>query len=587
MQEMEKTAERAMINDVCVFGANLLHPKMLEIIKYALVSEPDEDLQAIFMSTTGPRTNVGQYSHHTRSLVISLPQILEDAVNVMGTDDEVGLSISAHIWFGIIYSLFHELHHNVALAIELRGGNKNYLDLDDDWHEAEEELAREYAEEKVEEAIIRCKAEVPEDIMDIPWIGERAMDYLVKELKDDPDWVRTIKDRLDNGIVFENKDGAYDSLVEYFKANTEHPEKYETENKGAATEMVAELPNLFDKKILPGEQRELFPDNLGGSVSPPISEEETKAIAEMTAEVLNKGKEPMHDDVHDHLPPEATMAPEECGSVRGDPFAPEFDPPQATNEEGLFDWGCWGKFPAGVTPPGWDEAQERLDKMEKAKAAAQTAAAEQPAQTNDPFTVQYTPQVQEEVKTFPGGRNAEQFYTETGQDTADEKMVKVEVGYKKEDGSAGYKTLYPSAEAIATARHILVGMYMRLYQQMFTGDVLTPVMLTDAEKTLGLVIGCSIWDGTKSIYVDVSKTGTVAGLKYKNGTLPAYDLILNWGGRARRVKMIAQNPEKQSTYGARARAGEKIAWLIEVLPGGNGDFMAKIENGVYSLCERR
>lgn len=525
MQEMEKRPERAMINDVCIFGADLLHPKMVEVIEYALRKEPENNLQAIFISALGPRTRVGQYHHFSRSFVLSLPQIMEDAVHAMGTEEDVGLSVSAQIWIGLIYTIFHEVHHNVALATEL-GKDGSYLELDEEWHKAEEDLAQEYAEEKVEEAIIECNADVPKDILDIPWIGERVMDFLVSETKEDPEWVRAVKDRLDNGIVFENKDDIFDSLVEYFRAATQTPEKYEKENKGAAVEMVSETHNLFDKKILPGEQRELFPKNLGESVSPPAGGEGTTmphmkfngygqvdpnnpnmwvqdGQIDTPANSSQKGEGPMHDDVHDHLPEEATMAPEECGSVRNDPFAPSYEP-----------------------------ANPVQDEPSVAKRAA------------DPF-------------------------------------------------AANFPHLAAKAEAAATQStapvqtatwEILYGLYMRLYQQMFTGDVFTPVMLTETEKAIGLVVGCNTWNGQQTICADVTKTGAITGLKYKNGTLPCYDLIINWNGQARRMKLLAQNPDKASVPAARARAGAKIAWLIEALPNGQSEYRGCIENGVYSRC---
>jgi hypothetical protein len=522
MQEMEKIEGRVMIDNVVIFGANLIHPKMLEVIQYALKKSPEHNLQAIFVSTTGPRDGIGQNLYHAKSFVISLPQIMEDAINVIGSDDDIGLSISAHVWIGQIYTIFHEIHHNVAMKMEL-GRGKDFLDLGEEWFSAEEVVATEYAQECIEEAVINCNADVP-DIINIPWIGERIMDYLVSEIKDDPDFVKSIKERLDKNIVFESKNDIFDSLVEYFKAASEYPEKYEKENEGAATEMVAENPNLFDQKILPGEQRSLFPDNLGGGVSTPNTDEKGGEVGTQATETTNKkGEEPMHDDVHDYLPDEATMDPEECGSVRNDPFSPNFTPPANTN--------------------GGD---------------------------------------------FPGGRNAEQFYTETAQETANALNTTVEAHFKRDDGSVGKSVHTPTPEANAAAKQVVMGLYQRLHSHMFTGDVYAPMALTDAEKALGLVVGHNTWDGTKIICVDTTKAGAITGLKFKNGTLPAYDVIINWGGKAKRIKLIAQNPNKASQMAARARAGSKITQILEVIgTNGQGEFRAFIENGVYNKYEGR
>lgn len=557
MQEMQKegisitvtpTERHDEINGVKIYNAHLLHEDILTVIKYALVHEPDEDLLAIFVSPTGPRTAVGKYDYHTRSFCISLPQIMEDAVNAISTGEDVGLNISAHIWIGLIYTIFHELHHNVALRLEL-GTTKPFLGLDDDWFEQEDILAQEYAEEKVEEAVIKCNAEVPKDIMDIPWMGERIMDYLTSSITDDPDFVRTVKDRLDNGVVFENKDDIFDSLVDYFKAATDTPEKYEEENAGAATEMVPETPNLFDKKILPGEQLKLLPDNLDGSVSVPLSEGETADIQHLTEEMISqKGEQPMTNDVHDHLPEEATMDPETCGTASELPDEPV---------------QSWAGAMAGKN---------------NAPAAVSTS---------DPFAANFPGSAASADAAggggdFPGGRNAEQFYTETAQETANAQNVKVEAQYKREDGSVGRSTHYPAADATAAAFNVLMGLYQRLHQHMFTNDVYQPLMLTDAEKELGLVIGYNTWNGSQVICVDAKQTGVIAGLKYKNGTLPAYDIIINWGGHAKRIKLIAQNPNTASASAARTRAGSKITQILEVTdPSGKGEYRSVIENGVY------
>jgi hypothetical protein len=136
------------------------------------------------------------------------------------------------------------------------------------------------------------------------------------------------------------------------------------------------------------------------------------------------------------------------------------------------------------------------------------------------------------------------------------------------------------------ALEILRGLYMRMYNQMFTGGILQELPLTDAEKELGLVVGCVVSSPSGSGWItgDVKLSGYIKGCLYKNGNLPAYDLWINWGGVARHIKMIAQNTEKNSSYAEQARNGAKIVWILDAEKSGNDAFMAKIIGGEYSLC---
>lgn len=573
------TERHDVINGVHVFNAHLLHEDILTVIKYALVHAPDENLQAIFVNTTGPRSAVGKYDYHTRSFCISLPQIMEDAIDTISVEKDMGMSISGLIWFGLVYTIFHELHHNVALHLEL-GTTKAFTDLDEDWFEQEESDAIDYAEEMVEEAIIRCNAEVPKDILDIPWIGERVMDFLVKSL-DDPEFVRSVKERLDKGIVFEGKGDIYDSMVEYFKANTKHPEKYETENKGAAIEMVAENPNLFDKKILPGEQRELFQNNLGGGVSEQLSEGETEDITRLTKEMISqKGEKPMFDDVHDHLPPEATMTPEACGTAsEDDPFGAT-TPADVAYQVIEKDIKSGYHGIPGSSPEAVAEFKSRTEPLPGVSNEV-TDLVQRQMPSKDPFAANFTPPATTGGGDFPDGRKVKE--TLHWVSAANAFNTTVHAQYKKTDGTVGKSTHTPTPEAVEAAKQIMMGLYSRLHQHMFTNDVYQPLMLTDAEKTLGLVIGYNTWNGSQVICVDAKQTGAIAGLKYKNGTLPAYDLIINWGGQAKRIKLIAQNPNTASASAARARAGSKITQILEVVDNnGKGEYRSFIENGVYT-----
>jgi hypothetical protein len=301
---MNRNPERMTIGDVIVFGADKVHSKIIEVFEWALNSTLDHDIQAIFISDKGPRDAVGIYNIHTRSLVISLPQILENCLNIILPDEDNGFALSSNLWVNIIWTFFHEFHHNAATKIKLVG--RDVLDIPDEWWKDEEAIASSYAWEKTEEAIIKLEANAP-PIDEIPWLGSRAMQYLVECTKTDPDWVRAIKDRLDFGVAWEGKSIKFKSLVEYFLYSTHTPSKYEKENPGAEMAMVVgeEQPGLFDQRILPGQQAELFGEK-PGNVSSPTYERPAEPVVTNPQPVAKGGNDVYSGDgIHDHLPPEA------------------------------------------------------------------------------------------------------------------------------------------------------------------------------------------------------------------------------------------------------------------------------------------
>jgi len=494
---MQKVEDRVgMIDNVVIFGMDLLHSRQIDIISYALKKMPDNDLQALFILDHGLSGDVGEYCRATRSAAISLHEIMVQAMESSLKEDN-GLSLSAQCWIGFIYTLFHELHHNVALSIA-RAEN-----MTDEWKKDEEELAKEYASEMVEPCIIDLNAEVP--VPDEFPLMDRLLMFMAEELKSNPDstWAGVQKERIDEGIIFINQDDIFDSLVSYMRESTKTPEKYEGENPGAVVEIkqTEEMPNLFDQKILPGEQGNLFLSQREITTCADVAEQaianpggDTGAVlAAMAAQVMDEDGD-IGDE--DDLPPEACDDGsqghyEDYGNdlpgVSVDPFAPSFTPPS----------------PATVSP--------------EASAAA----------------------ISQSVDTG--------------------------------------------------ARDVLINFYMRCYQQMFTAGVLEPLHLTDAEKSLDLIVKCMVANpsGEGWIAGDVRTAGYIKGCLYSGGKVSAYDLYLNWGGTERHMKLITQNPEKQSKTAARARAGAKIVWILDAdEEDAKKSFKAKIEDGVYTVLGR-
>ena len=158
------------------------------------------------------------------------------------------------------------------------------------------------------------------------------------------------------------------------------------------------------------------------------------------------------------------------------------------------------------------------------------------------------------------------------------------------------------ADKSMAALAMCMDVYARLVEHMFivsghvangtflnAGAVCTvPMPLSGAEIESGLFASSYTVDVTSmsAVWDDCRKAGGIRGRTFKNGTLPGYDLMINWFGTIRRVRLVAQNPNKDSMVAAKARAGVKIVWLIDQdAPTGQG-FVGCFENGVYTPCKR-
>lgn len=489
MTTLVKNPERVTIGNVIVFGAHLLHPKMLEMFEWGLKNTCENNLQAVFVSNTGPRDRVGNYNIPTQSLLISLPQICENALNESaGTAEDKGFSVNAQIWVGILWTFFHELHHNAAAMWKIKKDGD--LSLTKDWWKEQDKLADEYGWNKMEECVIQCDGDVPQ-LDEIPFVSDVVFEFLTSESVNYPQWVRAVKDRMDKGIVFESKGACFDSLPKYFLETTKEPEKFEKENPGAALEMVMEqeLPSLFDQRILPGQQGELFGKKMK-SVSDPVVEAENNTINMVKGEnnVYSGDNVPNGmDDVHDYLPPEA------YGNGGEENFDDEVNGPEDYEDYGRDE----PVAPQVISPPRFAK----------------------PLQTG--------------------------------------------------------------------LKDIIVAFWDRMNEALFSGaDVEKTILpLTETEKALGIIIGTCIPKGKGAYDVtNVEKIGGIHGYYTPAAKVPMYDVLIKWNGVNRRFKLIAQNPDKNSPYAKRAKAGEKIAWLIEDIEG-ETNWRGVYENNVYRRLE--
>lgn len=262
MTELAREKETDLVIDTIgttvVFNCNLLHPRMINIFEVMMAKEKNNNLAAIFVSETGPTDRYAEFCKHSKSMIISLPYIVGKGLAAVDEKD-VGASLVTTIWINMIHVFLHELHHNVAYAVDWEGTDANQIE--------EESEAQEYADIVLEKIIAAGDAEIP-PLAEIPWFNTQIMSVIIMEIQaGQKEWAGKQKHMIDNGMIFNDGTTNFTSLREYFKVSTEKPELYEKKVETVPVEMEstqeepaspdsAENAGLFDQPMLPGDASE-------------------------------------------------------------------------------------------------------------------------------------------------------------------------------------------------------------------------------------------------------------------------------------------------------------------------------------------
>jgi len=533
----------AIIDNVVIFNHHLVHPVMLDMFEFMLKVERNHNLNAIFICADGPLGKLGEYERWSHSFLLSLPRILRYTLETENRAD--GLSLSAGCWINLAHTFLHELRHNVSRALEVVvKGETNTPE----YEESLEQDAHEYAGFMLEKMVAEKRLELP-PLNEIPYFNTAIMETLVEEIRDgEREWAGRHKKMINNNLIYDKGTTRYTSIYDYFLDTTQQPEVYgkpfevgPNDVRKYPLELVNKIgpSNIFDEEVMPGEQMDLFKNpniekNDDGSITfigdTKGSHADAMRAKGATEEDLQRGVRNAITAGYIEDPAEkgASMDVEELEMLDSIDKMEEGEPPIVEDEESYYPPRCIGDT---VAPP----KQRHVD----------TTAMPAPSATPAPV-----------------------------------------VGADK------------SMAALAMCMDV----YARLVEHMFivsghvangtflnAGAVCTvPMPLSGAEIESGLFASSYTVDVTSmsAVWDDCRKAGGIRGRTFKNGTLPGYDLMINWFGTIRRVRLVAQNPNKDSMVAAKARAGVKIVWLIDQdAPTGQG-FVGCFENGVYTPCKR-
>jgi len=230
MELVEVMAKRRvrLLQDVFIFGHDLLNEKILNIFDKILAKEDSRDLNAIIISEDGPPNKYGEFLIDAKAMVISLPFILKQTIEAV---EKVNphFGINAAILTNVIATFAHELHHNVSYTTD-----SEYFIA----HEAEEEqLAHDYGMHMSIE-VHKCMDAEPPSLGMMPWFGKRIMKHMTRKISEGNEtWIHQ-KEMLDRGLIYHKGPEKFKSLAEFWKVTK--PE-HNWENEGTELELQAEV----------------------------------------------------------------------------------------------------------------------------------------------------------------------------------------------------------------------------------------------------------------------------------------------------------------------------------------------------------
>jgi hypothetical protein len=553
----------AIIDNVVIFNHHLVHPVMLDMFEFMLKVERNHNLAAIFICADGPAGKLGEYERWSRSFLLSLPRILSYTLETEEKAD--GLSLTAGCWINLAHTFLHELRHNVSRALEV--AVKGETDTPE-YEESLEQDAHEYAGFTLEKMVAEKRLEMP-PLNEIPYFNTAIMETLVEEIRNgERAWAGHHKRLIDNNLIYSKDAHIYTSIYDYFLDTTQQPEVYgkplevgPNDVRKYPLELVDKIgpSNIFDQEVMPGEQiRELFKSNFP-ELAVRAEEEKTKLEENPDGSITFVGD-------------------------TNSPFAEEMRKRGATEED--VQRGVRNAISAGYIEKPVEKGERMdLDELEMLDSVDRT-------DEGDPI-------VDDVDEVACGIETATATQTTPVYNSREEMMRAVAANPTAHQPGHEGGIWYGPQEA---ARDLCMDVYARLVDHMFAvcghqGDglftnagsvVAIGMSLSGREIESGLFVSSYTVNLTSmnAVWDDCRKAGGIRGRTFKEGSLPGYDLMINWFGKVRRVRIVAQNPNKSSGVAARARAGAKIAWLIDQdAPNGQG-FVGSFENGVYTPCKR-
>ena len=258
VEDVQVEAGPENVLGVTVFGAEMLHPKILVVIEAILEKEKANELKAIhFSDGNHPEGKYGTYLPDMQSMVIYLPKCLEGAVETLVQQPEIGMSVLGMFWLNITHVTAHELFHDIAYAT---APDKN--DLPD-----HEEEAHQFGDEIMSELAKTVDFDPP-PAEEIPWFHKMIMEIMVEKVNQGNEaWVKAQQEMMEKGLIFKSENAEATSMKTYFELTAKV--KWDTPtNNYDGLEVVPDVPDAKPTEITNAEDAEALEamEQLGGYV---------------------------------------------------------------------------------------------------------------------------------------------------------------------------------------------------------------------------------------------------------------------------------------------------------------------------------
>ncbi len=197
-------------------GHELVSKKLIDIVQHILINNEVHEydcIQAIVFSPDQPEDKYGNFDTDTKIITLNLQKQFDFAVETVKEDAELAyLSLRGHIWYGLLRTIFHEVCHAMAFAIDPE------TMLGDDRETIEESIDEEAAGHLGN--MVRDYDIEPPEMADEPFFGPRYMEFHVKSIKENAEqWAINLNATHGTGFMWKHDEAVCNTFREWYRAS--------------------------------------------------------------------------------------------------------------------------------------------------------------------------------------------------------------------------------------------------------------------------------------------------------------------------------------------------------------------------------
>jgi hypothetical protein len=215
---VEETPVKLEIVNVEVEGHKLISKKLFDLTMHLLIENGivDYDCVSVIAFTEDMPVDVlGHYDTDTGEIEINLQRHFDMAVEVCKEEPLSYLELRSHLWYGLAYTVIHEILHATAFAIDPESM------LNDDRDTIEDNISEEAVKQLGR--LIRDYDMEPADLADEPFFGTRCMEFYVKHVKENAEqWAINQNETKKSKAVWKHGEAIAHTFRDWYRSCYDH-----------------------------------------------------------------------------------------------------------------------------------------------------------------------------------------------------------------------------------------------------------------------------------------------------------------------------------------------------------------------------